>query len=103
MEINEEIVEYITKSCKGVKESSHFLSLFTDNYEKEPYCIIQMGYAVLLDKPIYLIVQEGRKIPENLKRLAKKIVYCDISDKASISKAAEQISQAIKDSEEGKE
>lgn len=53
-----------------IDDSSVFLSIVTDNYLADPICWAQIGYAVLADKPIYLLCKTGTVIPENLRRLA---------------------------------
>lgn len=53
--------------------SSIFLGLVTEAYLADPMCWAQMGYAVLKDKPIALLVRSGTRVPENLRRVARAI------------------------------
>jgi hypothetical protein len=41
---------------------------------------MQLGMAVVLDKPIYLIVKRGTPIPKNVRRLAYAIEEFDSLD-----------------------
>jgi hypothetical protein len=58
-----------------LKDSRLFLCLFTENYETDPICALQLGIAVLLDKPICLLVPRGTSIPKHVERLAEGIEY----------------------------
>ena len=52
-------------------DSSHaFLGLATERWLDDPLCWAQLGYAVMKDKPIYLLVRAGTPIPANLQKCA---------------------------------
>ncbi len=50
-----------------------FLSIVTEHYLRDADALLQLGMAVALDKPIYLLVREGTVLPENFRRLARGI------------------------------
>jgi hypothetical protein len=55
-------------------DASHvFMALVTEHWLDDPICWAQLGYAVMKDKPIVLLVREGTPIPENLRRCARGI------------------------------
>jgi len=58
-----------------IKQSAIFLGLVpTDTgYFEDVRTVLQIGYAVLHDKPLYFVVKEGVKMPEHLKKLAAGI------------------------------
>lgn len=58
---------------RKLEKSSVFLGLITENFMRDPQCLMQLGMAVVLDKPIVMIVLPGTVVPENLKRLARII------------------------------
>jgi hypothetical protein len=41
---------------------------------------VELGFSIMMDKPIILVVTPGVKIPEKMRRLADEIVEGDISD-----------------------
>jgi hypothetical protein len=76
-------------NLKGGIEGSHvFASLVTQSYLDSPECALQVGLAVMLDKPICLIVDKGRKIPANLIKIAKIIEYADFKNAKDLERAA---------------
>jgi hypothetical protein len=46
---------------------------------------VELGAAILLDKPIVLVVQSGVKVPDRLVRAADKILEADLDDPAATS------------------
>ena len=60
-----------------IKVSAMFLSLFTHAYREDPMACLQLGIAVSMDKPIFMMVPEGEKVPESIKLLAKGIEFYD--------------------------
>lgn len=42
--------------------------------ESDPKQMLEMGYMVMLDKPIIVVTWDGLEIPENLRRVARHVV-----------------------------
>lgn len=79
--------EAVRRNLPPMRESAMFLALFTENYEKDATAVLQFGLAVLLDKPIYLVMPRGTHLPENLRRIAKGIgEYDSIEDCGAVTK-----------------
>ena len=95
MELTKEEQEWLQAVAKSsgdmIKESKVFLSLFTANYEKDPACILQFGIAVLLDKPILLLVPKGTSIPANIKRLARSYEYYEAGNNEDLKAATSRL------------
>ena len=66
---------YYERLAEKLLQSKIYMALVTKNFLKDERCALEIGLAVLLDKPIYLVVKEGTSIPENLKKIAQKIEY----------------------------
>lgn len=79
------------ESGDRIKSSNVFLSLVTPNYEADPLAALQLGIAVLLDKPIILVVEKGTQISDNLRRLAKDAEYFDPKNKGSLEEAVKSL------------
>ena len=58
---------------EAMDESAVFLAITTPGWLDDPLCWAQLGYAVMKDKPIYLLVEGGTIVPENLRKCAQKI------------------------------
>lgn len=67
--------ELINKNLERIAGTHIFLSIFSENAIKDPIWMLQLGAAIILDKPIHLIVFPGMKIPENLKRASSAIHF----------------------------
>lgn len=53
-----------------INDSSVFLTLFHHDMVKDTIPCLQLGLAMMLDKPILIVCPEEREIPENLKKVA---------------------------------
>jgi hypothetical protein len=60
--------------------------------EPDAKLCMEVGAAVLYDKPIILVIREGQEVSENLKRLAKEIVVCDLEGDSVM----EELNRAVK-------
>ena len=56
---------------------------------------LQLGIAVMLDKPIGLLVPFGVEVVDNLKRLAKGIEYFHLDDTVSMQGATKRLTEAL--------
>ena len=67
-------------NLEKIKSSAIFMSILSPKFVEEPRCVMQIGAAVLLDKPIAIIVVKGAKVPKHLEKIAT-IEYCnDLKD-----------------------
>lgn len=77
----------VSRTFDKVQQSNVFLALFTAAYQRDPQALMQLGMAVVLDKPILLLVESGTVIPENVRRLARAIeTYTSLDDVGLASK-----------------
>lgn len=67
----------VDTSGRELRKSEIYLALFTDGFEREPQCALELGIAVLLDKPLYVVAPVDKVIPRNIIRLALKIERYD--------------------------
>lgn len=68
-------MDIYNKNLKGVVESNNFLGLYSQSALKDPGCMMSLGAAIMLDKPIHIIVFPNVVIPEKLKKVADSIYY----------------------------
>lgn len=62
-----------------IKKSAISVALFSGG-DPDPKQAIELGYMILLDKPIIVSVLRGAKVPDNLVRVADEIVEADFDD-----------------------
>jgi len=74
-----------------VKESANFISLWNDAMARDPLddpaVVLQIGLAMLLDRPIIVIAPHGSAVPENVRRVAKSIKFYNPADLPSLEHA----------------
>jgi hypothetical protein len=75
-------------------ESAAFIGLATSAWLDDPMCWAQLGYAVMKDKPIALLIQRGTAIPENLRRLAQHIE--EFGSDEDMELAAQRLTEFVK-------
>jgi hypothetical protein len=98
-ETDAKLKDVARRNFAAIKDSKIFLTLFNEAMYQDPICLMQMGLAVYLNKPVLLLVPEGAELPENLLMLAKKIEYFkrDPKDMASFNAAAQRLTAWMKD------
>lgn len=92
-ELDRRLLRVARGSAAKMDDCATFMALWSDGMRDDPVCLIQMGLAMYLDKPIYLLVPEGTTIPNNLLAVARRIEYFkrDETDFSSINAATERL------------
>lgn len=72
--------ETMERNQKGLRGSAMFLSIYTNEYQKDPVAVMQFGLAVLSNKPILILAKKDQEICENVKRVACAIEYYEPND-----------------------
>jgi hypothetical protein len=74
-----QLVEAAWRNYEGMASSRMCLTIFSKGYEKDPVALMQFALAILLDKPLYLMIEKGRPIPANVRAVAAGIEEYDPS------------------------
>lgn len=94
---SKEWLEKATASTvEGVGGSTAFINIFSKGSLEESQCLLQMGAAVLMDKPIFLMVTDDTEVPKHLVKIASVIERIDKNDPASMDRAKESIHKFLK-------
>src|SRR5437899_11417820 len=92
MSSDEDLMRWARSAGKGIKESAVFINLWNDKMRDDPFDdpapLLQMGYAVFLDKPIIVLADRQAKITSHLSRMADAIEFYDRSYEATVQVAA---------------
>ena len=73
----ENFVQHVREDAvRKIDASAAVLSLVPD--EVDIKFAVELGLAIMLDKPVIAIATPGQRIPERLRRVADKIVEADI-------------------------
>jgi hypothetical protein len=89
--------EAAARSKDNIENSEIYAGVVTKSFIEDPLCALQLGYALLLDKPIVLIVDKNVQIPASLVRAAKVIERVDFEEPEWAVKASGAISKYIKE------
>lgn len=84
------LAEQIIRNVEKIEESDHFLVIGPDAGTADYLIAMQIGYAILLDKPVIVMVPKGRHIAERLLRIADYVVDFD-KDEEAMTKAVERL------------
>lgn len=49
-----------------LRQCENYLGLVTEDFINDPVCLLQIGAALVLGKPLYLVVVKGTKLPGKL-------------------------------------
>lgn len=87
--------EWLKQNAKDsgakIEASGSFMSLVTKNYLESPLCALQLGIAVMLDKPIVLIVDKNTEVSKHLVKIASLIEKIDLNNPEELKRAIESI------------
>lgn len=95
-EVRDWVNRAVKASAPGIEESQVFTALVTENYMKDPLCALQLGLAILMEKPIFLLVDRNQKIPEGLVRAAKHIERVNPDDSVDMTRAIAEMGKFVK-------
>jgi hypothetical protein len=74
-----------------IADSRVFLTLFSDGYKKDPTALVQLMFAVMMEKPVYMLVPVGTHVPRGLRRLADGIEEYDPAQIESLERATARL------------
>ena len=59
----------------NIKNSFAVVILVAQHYFEEPACMAQLGAAVSMNKPIFLIIEKGTKVPKKLLKVTDGFAF----------------------------
>jgi hypothetical protein len=74
--------------------SAAFVSLVPEG-EVDIKFAVELGLAIWYGKPIVAVVMPGREIPSGLRRVAHRVVECDIDTQAGQEKFHEALAEVL--------
>ena len=76
-------------SVPKIRDSSSYLGLVTEHFLSDPICLLQLGAAVALGKPMFIIVMKGTKLPSRMIDVVDGIV--EINSPSELPEAQDKI------------
>ena len=93
--MDEEQKEWMEKTFGQMSESVFFLALYTNNWLEDSGCLIQFALAILLDKPLFLLIEKGTKISKHLIRILEGYEFYEPEDMESTKQASLRLSKKM--------
>jgi len=83
--------DYARRVTRGQRDSHIFCQIWNDGIRTDPgsapEVLVQLGYSLVLDKPIVVIAPQGSYVPTNLRRVACAVEFFDPHDEQSMKDA----------------
>lgn len=84
-----------------IEGSNIFVSITPSSPDKvDVKFALELGLAIMFDKPIIACVQPGAKIPEKLSRVVEKFVELDLNDPTQQKRLTEAINEMMEEQDE---
>lgn len=91
----EDLRQSFLRNKKGIGDSDLFFLMFNDNGKQDALQCLQLGIAIMMDKPIIVMADDAAKLPKNLARLAVKVKRADIEDPQKFALAVKEIQEEL--------
>lgn len=96
--------DYARRVTRGQRASHIFCQIWNDGIRTDPgsapEVLVQLGYSLVLDKPIVVIAPQGSYVPTNLRRVACAVEFFDPLDQASMQAATLRALKAAQKTDE---
>lgn len=80
----------------GIEGSNIFVSITPSSPDKvDVKFALELGLAIMFDKPIVACIQPGAKVPEKLARVVEKFVELDLNDPTQHVRLNEAIAEMM--------
>ena len=78
-----------------INDSAVVMSLVPADGKTDVKFAVELGFAIMLDKPIIAVVQPGSKVSEHMIRVADEIVECNMETDEDREKLAAALDEAM--------
>jgi hypothetical protein len=82
--------EAAVRNKEMVAGSAIFMAMLSENYEKDPVALMQLGLGILLDKPFLLLAPKDLKISKRLRRSADRVAIYDRNNLDTLKRATQK-------------
>jgi len=92
----EKLKKAAQQSMEKISASGTFVGICSENFAKDPVCLMQLSLAILLDKPLFLLFEHGFKPPKALIRVLEAYEFYTSGDNESFLAASEKLMAKVK-------
>ena len=90
-DIEMDLEQFIKDNLNEISNHDVFLSVGSGNYFKNPKCLVQISIAIVLDMPIFMLIQEGIKVPKKLIRVLDGYAFYERDNKVSFKEEGKKM------------
>lgn len=91
----ERFVRHVREDAVGkIAESAMVMSLVPDDGKADVKFAVELGFAILYDKPIVLVAMNGREIPPGLRRVAHHVI--ELENDVYVEEGREEMAEKLK-------
>lgn len=83
------------ESSEKIADSAVFIGLCSDNFARDPVCLIQLSLSILMGKPLFLLIAKGTKLSKNFIRILEGYEFYNPDDEYSFREASEKLMTKI--------
>jgi hypothetical protein len=89
---DKDLLKWGRRALRGLDESAVYVGVLSDQPLSAARIefTLQLGHALLTDKPIILTVPSGTQIPDKLRQIADRVVVYNHDDGASLTAGVAQ-------------
>lgn len=80
----------------NMKTSAYVITIAPEGGDADVKIAVEIGFAILLDKPLIVLKAKGRPVAERLLRIADHVVEGDMDTEAGRKDVAEQFERLLK-------
>jgi hypothetical protein len=80
-------------TVKAMQESAYVMSLIPEAGKVDIKFAVELGMAIMLDKPILALVQPGTPVPPGIWKIATGVIVADLDTESGRDKAARGIKE----------
>jgi len=82
-------------TVKAMESSAYVMSLVPDKDKVDVKFAVELGLAIMLDKPIIAMAQPGVPIPPALRKVATAVIIADLDTEAGKERATRMLKLAM--------
>lgn len=82
-------------TVKAMESSAYVISLIPSADKVDVKFAVELGMAIMLDKPIIAMVQPGVDIPPGIRKIATAIIVADLDTETGQQQATRQLKEAM--------
>lgn len=98
--IDEWLRKSYDKNSTGIKASQVFASIFSESAKDSPEFALQIGLAVLMEKPIVIIAERSTRVPAGLLKIATAVERVSFGESSDMARVAATIKNLAKKNKE---